>query len=191
MATLFVFPSGQAIQPDTCTTVTHGSQAEATTHPVEDGGSIADHVVLKPNTVTLSTLWTPHPADETALPQGFDRPSEAFDLLSDALQQRQMIQIRSGTGDGIIYDNMVLLSVSMQRQFEDGDGRLIQVEAQQIQIVSGKTVKIKIAKSLKPKGQKIKTNVTPTRAQLATRAAIAVVTGSWGAALALGAGAVL
>ena len=81
--------------------------------------------------------------------------------------------------DGIVYAPVVLLSVSMARQFEDGDGRTIQVEAQEIQIVSGKTVKIKQSKSLRGKGKKKKTQAPLTRAEVAIVVAGAVITGQW------------
>ena len=174
--TQFLLATGQIITPDTCTQINHGSQAEATTHPVEDGSSIADHIIKKPNTVSLTTNWTPRPIDETYLPSGINRGQDAFDILSGVLQRRETLTI---TSDGIVYAPVVLLSVSMARQFEDGDGRTIQVEAQEIQIVSGKTVKIKQSKSLRGKGKKKKTQAPLTRAEVAIVVAGAVITGQW------------
>ena len=174
--TQFLLATGQVITPDTCVSIGHGSQAEATTHPVEDGSSIADHVIRKPNTLSLTTNWTPRPIDETYLPSGINRGQDAFDILSGVLQRRETLTI---TSDGIVYAPVVLLSVSMARQFEDGDGRTIQVEAQEIQIVSGKTVKIKQSKSLRGKGKKKKTQAPLTRAEVAIVVAGAVITGQW------------
>lgn len=145
------------ITPDTCTAITHGATAETTTHPVEDGSSIADHVIRKPLTVSFTTSWTPRPIDDTYLPQGNDRGLEAFQMLTGELQLRRPIQIVT---DGQIYDNMVLQSVTMPRAFEDGDGRTINIECQQIQIVSGQTVKIKVAQAIKSKSKKKKVNKT-------------------------------
>lgn len=166
------------ITPDTCTAIQHGATAEATTHPVEDGSSIADHVIRKPLTVTFTTTWTPRPIDDTYLPQGQDRGLEAFQILTSTLQSRQPIQIVT---DGQIYDNMVLQSVTMPRAFEDGDGRTINIDCQQIQIVSGQTVKIKVskAKGFKGKAKKVKTNVTMTRGAAAASAAASVLTGNF------------
>ena len=174
--TQFLLATGQVITPDTCTAINHGSQAEATTHPVEDGSAIADHIIKKPNTVSFTTNWTPRPWDETYLPSGPTRGQDAFDILSGVLQRRETLTIDA---EGIVYSPVVLLSVSMARQFEDGDGRTIQVEAQEIQIVSGKTVKIKQSKSLRGKGKKKKTQAPLTRAEVAIVVAGAVITGQW------------
>ena len=181
--TQFLLATGQVITPDTCTAINHGSQAEATTHPVEDGSSIADHIIKKPNTVSLTTSWTPRPWDETYLPSGPTRGQDAFDILSGVLQRRETLTIDA---EGIVYSPVVLLSVSMARQFEDGDGRTIQVEAQEIQIVSGKTVKVKQSKSLRGKGKKKKTQVPLTRAQTAIAVLGATVVGPWATALGIG-----
>lgn len=174
--------SGQVITPDTCETISHGSQAEATTHPVEDGSAIADHIIRKPNTVSLVTLWTPRPIDDTYLPQGPTRGQDAFDILSGVVQRRETCTI---AGDGLVYSPVVLLSVGMQRQFADGDGRTINIEAQEIQIVSGKSVaggsnSARTTKRLKPK---VKTQVTQTRGSLALQAVVGVATGSYFGAL--------
>lgn len=166
------------ITPDTCTSIQFGYDAEATTHPVEDGSTIADHVIRKPPKVSFTTTWTPRPIDDTYLPQGNDRGLEAFQILSATLQSRQPIQIIT---DGQNYENMVLQSVTMPRAFEDGDGRTITIECQQIQIVSGQTVKIRVSKAngFKGKAKKKKTNVTFTRGDAAISAAAAVFTGNY------------
>lgn len=158
-ATKFVLPSGVTLTPDTCTAQAHNYSAETTMHPVEDGSSIADNVIKKPASLSFTTLWTPRPPDDTyEPPAGDDRPSIAFVYLTEALLMRQPIRI---VVDNVTYDPVVLTSVQMPRAFEDGDSRTLTVEAQEIQIVSGKTVKVKVSPSLKSKGKKKKTNKTP------------------------------
>ena len=181
-ATRFILQGGMVLTPDTCTSISHGSQAEATTHPVEDGSSIADHIIRKPNTLGLTTNWTPRPVDNTYFPSGAERGLEAFQILSNVLQNRKTLTIEA---DGIIYENMVLQGVSMPRAFEDGDGRTIQVDAIQIQIVSGKIVSVKVSSKLKGKGKKKKTNVTPQQASDAIRGVAQVTAGVAVGALAL------
>ena len=179
--TRFILQGGMVLTPDTCVSIGHGSQAEATTHPVEDGSSIADHVIRKPNTLSLTTNWTPRPIDETYFPTGTERGLEAFQILSNVLQSRKTLTIEA---DGIIYDNMVLQSVSMPRAFEDGDGRTVQIEAIQIQIVSGKIVSVKVSNKLKGKAKKKKTNVTPEQASAALKTLAQITAGA--AVLAVG-----
>lgn len=156
LPTRFILSDGQVITPDTCIAQTHQEQASATTHPVADGSSIVDHVIRQPASISLTTIWTPRPDDDSYEPRGTGRPQDAFDILVSALKKRQPIQIEL---DNITYDPVVLTSVSMPRAFADGDGRTIEVEAQEIQIVRGQTVKIKVAPALKSKGKKSKKKV--------------------------------
>lgn len=177
--TQFVLPSGVTITPDTCTATQHSYTAEATTHPVEDGSSIADHVIRKPPALSFTTTWTPRPPEDTYQPPpGDDRPGAAFVFLTETLQMRTPIRIVT---DRITYDPVVLTSVSMPRAFEDGDGRTLVIEAQEIQIVSGKTVKIRVSKAngFKGKAKKKKTNVTITRGQAAAEATASLLTGNF------------
>jgi hypothetical protein len=157
-ATQFILASGQIITPDTCTAMQHSGQAEATMHPVDDGSSIADHVIRRPQQLSLTTVWTPRPPDGDYLPAGVHRGQDAFDILIEALQRRQPIRIEM---DGLTYDPMVLTSIQMPRAFDDGDSRTINVEAVQIQIVSGQTVKVAVAPPLKRKGKRKRTNAVP------------------------------
>jgi hypothetical protein len=177
--TQFVLPSGVTITPDTCTATQQAYTAEATTHPVEDGSSIADHVIRKPAGLSFTTTWTPRPPDDSYQPPpGDDRPMGAFVFLTETLQMRTPIRIVT---DSVTYDPVVLTSVTMPRAFEDGDGRTISVEAQEIQIVSGKTVKVRVSKAngFRGKAQRKKTNVTLTRGQAAAEAAASLFTGNF------------
>lgn len=160
LPTRFILSDGQVITPDTCIAQTHQEQAAATMHPVADGSSIADHVIRQPASISLTTIWTPRPDDDAYEPRGTGRPQEAFDILVAAIKKRQPIQIEV---DNITYDPVVLTSVSMPRAFADGDGRTIEVEAQEIQIVRGQTVKIKVAPALQSKGKKSRKKVEATK----------------------------
>jgi hypothetical protein len=173
-ATQFLLASGQILTPDTCTSMQHEASAETTTHPVEDGSSIADHVIRKPQTLTLTTRWTPRPPEPDYLPLGNHRGQDAFDALVVALQARQPIRIEM---DGITYDPVVLTSVTMPRSFDDGDGREIQIQATQIQIVSGQTTRVRVSSrnGFKGKARAKKTNVTLTRAGAAVAATVALL----------------
>jgi hypothetical protein len=142
--------TGLVISPDTCELVTHTREAEATDHPVEDGSSIADHVIVKPKTFTLTTNWTPRPWDDTFKPGGANRPQQAFDILAMACQDKTSVWIQV---DDIDYQPVIIQRVTMQREFADGDSRTIQLDCKQITVVQGKTVEVKLASSLKAKGK--------------------------------------
>lgn len=149
--------TGLVISPDTAETVTHTREAQATDHPVEDGSAIADHVIVKPKTFTLITIWTPRPWDDSYKPSGINRPQQAFDILALACQDKTSLWIQV---DDIDYQPVVLERVTMQRQFADGDSRTIQLECKVITIVSGKTVAVKLKSTLKPKGKPKKKKVS-------------------------------
>lgn len=152
--------TGLTISPDTAETVTHTREADTTEHPVEDGSTIADHVIVKPRSFTITTLWTPRPWDDSYNPSGANRPAQAFDILATACQQKTSLWIQI---DDIDYRPVILTSVTMQRQFADGDGRAIQLECKEITIVTGKTVAVRVSNALKPKAKKknIKANLIP------------------------------
>lgn len=150
--------TGLEIMPDTAEAVTHTREAEATNHPVEDGSAIADHIIVKPKTFSITTNWTPRPWDESMLPSGADRPDKAFTILADAVQSKASVFIEI---DRQFYAPVVIEKVTMQRQFEDGDGRTIMLECKEITIVAGKTVAIKVAPKLKAKGTRRTKKVDP------------------------------
>lgn len=150
--------TGLEIMPDTAEAVTHNREAEATDHPVEDGSSIADHIIVKPKTFTVTTNWTPRPWDAFMLPSGADRPQKAFTILADAVQNKTSVFFEL---DGQFYAPVVIERVTMQRQFEDGDSRTILLECKEITIVSGKTVAIKVKPKLKAKSAKRVKKVDP------------------------------
>lgn len=162
------FANGGSIQPDTAEIFEHLREAEVTEHPVEDGSAIADHVIVKPLRFTLTTNWTPRPFDSNYLPAGNDRPDRAFDQLTFALQYKQSLSVEL---DGIIYSPVILTSVTMQRVLADGDGRTIQLEGKQIQIVQGQVVTAKVAAALKSKAKPKKKKTAPTKADAEAGAA--------------------
>lgn len=141
--------SGLVISPDTAELVTHQREAEVTDHPVEDGSSIADHVIVKPKTFQLTTNWTPRPWDDSFMPPGINRPQQAFDILAAACQDKTLIWVQV---DDIDYQPVIIQRVTMQREFADGDGRTIQLDCKVITIVQGKTVAVNLKSMLKPKG---------------------------------------
>lgn len=148
--------TGLVISPDTAELVTHTREAEATDHPVEDGSSIADHVIVKPKTFQLTTNWTPRPWDDTFKPTGINRPQQAFDILSMACQDKTSVWVQV---DDIDYQPVIIQRVTMQREFADGDSRTIQLDCKVITIVQGKTVAVKLKSTLKPKGKPKKQKV--------------------------------
>lgn len=185
MATAFArfrLVGGLTVSPDT-SDVTHDNTAEVTRHPIEDGSKLSDHIIVNPNSVQIQSFWTPRPEDDTLSPSGANRPQQAYDILSGVLNRKESLIIEI---DGITYDPAALTKVGMPRAYDDGDGRMIPIEATVMQIVSGKTVKVKVAQGLKGKGAKKKTVAQLGKASLAAAAALELVAGDFTGAVALG-----
>lgn len=154
-----IYDDGYSIQPDTAEALTHKREAETTEHPVEDGSAIADHIIVKPRTFSISTNWTPRPWNDTYSPSAApDRPERAFDILSGIVQGKKVVTIGL---DGVIYKPVVIISLSMTRILADGDSRNIQLECKEIQIAQGQLVTAKVAAALKPKHKPKKKKVAP------------------------------
>ena len=187
MATTTIATNGGVlVEPDTAITVGHTREAETTTHPVEDGSAIADNIVRKPPTVSLRCIFSPHPlSGEDLSPRGTDRPQRAFDALALAMQQRETVTVLS---DGLFYGPAVITRLSMQRAFEDGSSRTFDLDLTEVLQVATKTAKLIPATTIKHGTGRRKTTVAPTKAQVATKAAMAFAGGNWVAAAALSTG---
>jgi len=183
LTTTIVTQGGSIVEPDSAITVNHGNECETTTHPIEDGTSITDHIIRKPNTVSLRLLFSPFPlSGDDLAPRGVDRPVRAFDVLSRAMQRRETVTIAT---DGQFYGPAVITKLGMDRSFEDGSSRTLTVEATEIVQIVSKTIALQPANAIRHGTGKKKSVVPLTKAQVATAAAIAAATGHWGNAAAI------
>ena len=136
MSASITFASGYTVDADTYTAATHTVELEPTAYPVETGAEISDHVLRKPRRLSLDLVVTPSALDGD--PSGADRPEVAWRILRDAMGRRETCRILV---DGEAYDPAVILSLTMPRAHEDGDGRRFTVEAQVIETVQAATAK--------------------------------------------------
>jgi len=109
----------------------HNRSATATDHPVEDGGTISDHVILEPERVRLDGFVTD--AGTRGVQQGATQ--EAFDKLDAAWRSGQLMQVITGRKT---YADMVLVSVDLPR--ERPSSMTFSMEFKQIRLVTPEVV---------------------------------------------------
>jgi len=109
----------------------HEREAAITEHPVEDGSTISDHVILAPERVTLSGFVT----DSGMRGAEPGNTQAAFNKLDAAWASREVMQIVTGRKT---YENMILVSTSLPR--ERPESMQFTLEFQQIRLVTPEVV---------------------------------------------------
>ena len=138
MACVITLENGQQIIPDTYTLAGHQVTVEATQFPVDDGQSVTDHAIVKPDTVQLDLLFTPGAGNEELDPPPSDnRPLYAWQLLKATAKARSQIGV---VVDGEIYNPALIVGFSWQHVFEDGNSRRVSLQVQQVLVATSQTV---------------------------------------------------
>lgn len=140
MPCIFTFADGSLFIPDTYTTATHSVDTEVTEFPVEDGASISDHVIVKPQMLSLDMIvspWSPEPG-LLYPPEGDDRPLLAWNLLSSQARRRQTFTV---VVDGQTYAPCVFSGqLGRTHVYDDGLSYKITCQVKQILIATAQTV---------------------------------------------------
>lgn len=109
----------------------HTHTAEVTTHPVERGVDIADHIQIKPFNLTLDGIVTNTPL--TPGVQGSaTRILELYDDLVSLFESKQLLDVVTGLKR---YTNMVITSVKVPREAPNRQHIIPSVELVQINTV--------------------------------------------------------
>jgi len=151
MATNFLFgnqtPSGFTLegavelQADLTITESHQRRAEVTSHPVESGATISDHIILPPETVQLDGFVTDATITE-AETASLGRTQEIFDSLEQLWNETDVVTVVTGYKT---YENMVIVDLSLPRdrpssmRFSMTLQKLTVVETEMAQIAGGTT----------------------------------------------------
>jgi hypothetical protein len=165
MATV-LFPKGNdfdSLEFDTVITQNHGASAQVTSHPVEDGSEITDHVRPQPKTLGLRGLVTQDKGVEGE-PLGSivaggtpdTRPQDAFDYLNRQLEAGTLFEVTTTLRD---YSDMVIESLSATRDIK-GNILDVQVNLRGISIVETQRVEAP-PREPKNKSRKPKTDGGP------------------------------
>lgn len=112
-------------------------ESEVTSHPVEDGFSVSDHVTRKPITLNMTAFFTPTPVTFfSEIGNNQNRLAEVFTALHEIYRRGEPITIR--TTDAIFYD-MVMTHAPLPRNVRDGLAYSAQLSFVQVRRVFQKT----------------------------------------------------
>jgi hypothetical protein len=122
--------------------IDHDREAIITTHPVQQGANIADHIYINPPTVTMHIAMS----DVAQSLEGgqFNGPKStrsvsAYDVLVTLMNNRLPFQVTTRVE---IYQNMVIKTISTSDSYKTLYGLDTRVELQQVLISSVKTVAV-------------------------------------------------
>ena len=111
--------------------------SEVTEHPVEDGFSIADHVVRKPIALTMNVLFTPTPVTwSELLGVSQNRMMEVVNSLQEIYRKGEPVTV---TTVDAIYPDMMMTHAPLPRNVENGYCYSMQIDFVQIRRAKAKT----------------------------------------------------
>lgn len=113
--------------PDVVVREVQRDEIVITDHPVERGAAISDHAFLRPPEVEMQIGWS----DSTGGYVGYSR--EAYEALIALQKERQPFDLTTGNRQ---YENMLVTSVSLQKDEKSENISAIQCRLRGIIIVS-------------------------------------------------------
>ena len=146
-----------AVMPDATITEVHKSGNRVTSHPIEEGVDVSDHIIAMPDGIELECVFTNTPVEFLAsLRNPADRAYELYEKLLDLKEKGYLAKILTTLRE---YDNMVLTSMKAPRDVKWRDSILLQLSFQRVTIAESKIVDaptpaIERGKPKKPIGRK-------------------------------------
>lgn len=138
MATFIRTDTGESLTTDGVLGETYTPSAAVTSHPIEDGTTIADHVQRLPYTLSITALWTTTPAPERAgtLPTGSARLDAVREFIAKLFDTPSPLDIYSARSGVLL--NAILVRATTAAPINSG--LVITLEFQEIIIVAGSAV---------------------------------------------------
>jgi len=133
---LFVEGDGAFMEFDATMSEQVTDEAEVTSHPVEDGTDISDHVQLKPRQLSLTQLATNAPLFATPEP---DRDILLHQQLRDMQKRKEPVTVVTGLD---VYDNMVIKTISTGRDRSTGQALPIAINLTEVIIANQEVVTV-------------------------------------------------
>lgn len=122
--------------------VDHSLKTTITTHPVQEGASIADHAFNEPAEVSMTIKMSDTKKDIVSnqfAGIAYTRSVGAFNVLKELQKQRIPFQVHTRLQT---YQNMMITSISVSDSLEDLYGLEATVNMQEILVANVKTVRI-------------------------------------------------
>lgn len=112
--------------------------SRATQHPIEDGASISDHIILDNTKLDIEGLVT---GAASLAGNAFvsATPKEALQALLRAREKREVVQVLTSL---TTFEDMAITSMSFPRDNETGDALDIKISFEQITIASSSFVQV-------------------------------------------------
>jgi len=129
---------------DLITAETHNFNSTVTSHPVEDGSEITDHIQNEPESGSISGLISNFSIFSKGLIS--NRAQDAFDLLYEMWKARELVTIVTVLKT---YENMAIVSSPVARDDESGESIVFQIDFQQVNVVKLQTVTLETEIKLK------------------------------------------
>jgi hypothetical protein len=124
------------VQVDAMVQEDHQSAATLTDYPIENGVSISDHVVVKPDQLTLNCVVSNTPIYIGPGLLATNRIMDAYILLWAIMSTKSAVNIVTGLR---VYQNMVLEDLKVTRTKDNGQALEFIVQAKQARIVKTQT----------------------------------------------------
>lgn len=138
--------------------------ASVTSHAVEDGGDISDHVEPQSNKLSLSTVFARNMNVVSALVSSDKSPEKKIKMLTTWKTNGELLTYSGPVFKGIRFfkqgiditmKNLVITSVSFKRSSDSGGGFMCQIGLEQLRIAYAKEVTVTLpaaAQSTNKKG---------------------------------------
>ena len=122
----------------------HSFVNEVTTHEVEKGADIADHVRARPTVITIDSIVSDTPLGSIVdLRAPGDKPSQfAYDFLRELRDARAPMTIETSLDK---FDNMVLTVLTPRQDAETGDSLQFTATFTQIRLVTNDRTTVRVS----------------------------------------------
>ena len=125
----------------------HQLSATVTSHPVQDGAQISDHIYVDPSRITMEIKMSDsnkgsavkNGVQDQFFGLAYTRSVGAWNVLKQLMQQRIMFQVHTRLDT---YQNMVITSLSSRDTLDNLYGLSATVEMEEVLIANVKTVKV-------------------------------------------------
>jgi len=162
-----------SIEFDANLSESHNWTNDVTTNPVENGSTVADHIISLPDKITLTGFITNAPLSlgqksdsETSVDDKKvdDRVDAAIGKLRDLMDNKMIVTVFTKY---LVYPNMAITAISFPRNSSSGDAIEVNIDFVKLNLVSTQTVKVPagISKKLdKKSGDDVKKKTEPQKA---------------------------
>lgn len=131
------------IEFDVIVSESHKAAASTTSHPVEDGSTISDHVSLEPATLDLTGIISRHPVMYAAsLSQSPTRDADAYEALQTLHTSRTPMTVTTSIG---VHQNMIMTSLEVSRDLSTATAIVARMSFVRIAIVTAETQELAAA----------------------------------------------